>query len=42
MLAPGTEITASGHRSSDPQQLLMKAERLVIDGETYNLYPDRD
>ena len=42
MLAPGTEITASGHRSSDPQQLLMKAERLVIDGETYNLYPDRN
>ena len=41
MLAPGAELTAEGHRSADPAQLLMKAERLVIDGQGYNLYPDR-
>ena len=41
MLAPGAELTAEGHRSADPSQLLMKAERLVIDGQSYNLYPDR-
>ena len=41
MLAPGAELTAEGHRSSDPAQLLMKAERLVIDGQTYDLYHDR-
>ena len=41
MLAPGAELTAEGHRSADPGQLLMKAERIVIDGQTYDLYPDR-
>jgi Family of unknown function (DUF6152) len=41
MLAPGTEIVARGHRSADPAQLVMKAERLVIGGQTYDLYPDR-
>jgi hypothetical protein len=41
MLAPGAELTVEGHRSADPAQLLMKAERLVIDGQSYNLYPDR-
>jgi hypothetical protein len=34
MLAPGSEIVARGHRSADPAQLVMKAERLVIDGQT--------
>jgi hypothetical protein len=41
MLAPGTEIEALGHRSADPARLLMKAERIVIAGTTYDLYPDR-
>jgi hypothetical protein len=41
MLAPGTEITVRGHRSADPAQLVVKAERLVIAGQTYDLYPDR-
>lgn len=41
MLAPGTEIEALGHRAADPGQLLMKAERIVIAGTTYDLYPDR-
>lgn len=41
MLAPGAEILARGHRSADPAQLVMKAERLVIGGVTFDLYPDR-
>jgi hypothetical protein len=41
MLAPGVEILVRGHRSTDPAQLVVKAERVVIDGQTYDLYPDR-
>jgi hypothetical protein len=41
MLAPGAEIIARGHRSADPAELVMKAERLIIGGQTYDLYPDR-
>jgi hypothetical protein len=41
MLAPGAEIVALGHRHADPAQRIMKAERIVISGTTYDLYPDR-
>lgn len=41
LLSIGRELTAHGHRSSDPDQHLMKAERIVIEGKSYNLYPDR-
>ena len=41
MLAPGAEIVARGHRSADPAELVMKAERLILGGVTYDLYPDR-
>ena len=41
LLAVGRVITAHGHRSSKPGERLMKAERVVIDGKSYNLYPDR-
>jgi hypothetical protein len=41
MLAPGVEIVARGHRHADPARLVMKAERLVIGEQTYDLYPDR-
>ena len=41
MLAPGMELTLDGHRSEDPAELLMKAERIIIGGQTYDLYPDR-
>jgi hypothetical protein len=41
-LAPGTVIRAEGHRSADPAQNLMKAERIVIGDEVHDLYPDRD
>jgi hypothetical protein len=41
-LVPGVELTASGHRSSDRSRRLMKAERIIISGRTYDLYPERD
>lgn len=41
LLSEGTEVTAHGHRSANPEAPLMKAERLVIAGKDYNLYPDR-
>ena len=41
MLVPGLELTLLGHRSADPAELLMKAERVVIVGVVYDLYPDR-
>jgi hypothetical protein len=41
MLAVGTEVTLLGQRSTDPEQRLMKAERVTIAGQNYDLYPDR-
>jgi hypothetical protein len=41
ILAQGTSVTAHGHRSANPSEKLMKAERLVIAGRDYDLYPDR-
>lgn len=41
LLGVGQVITAHGHRSAREGERLMKAERVVIDGESYALYPDR-
>ena len=41
MMAPGTEITLRGHRDADPDLKRMKAERVIVAGETYDLYPGR-
>lgn len=41
LLSKGQIITAHGHRSAKKGLRLMKAERVVIDGKSYNLYPDR-
>jgi hypothetical protein len=35
-------ITVHGHRSARAGERLVKAERVVIGGESYNLYPDRE
>jgi hypothetical protein len=35
-------VTAHGHRSAKKGERLMKAERVVINGKSYNLYPDRE
>jgi hypothetical protein len=42
MLATGVVITISGEPSVDPEEKLIKAERLWIDGKEYELYPERD
>jgi hypothetical protein len=42
MLAIGRELTISGARSADHAEKRVKAERVVIDGQLYTLYPDRD
>ena len=42
LLSTGQVITAHGHRSATKAQRLMKAERVVINGKSYNLYPDRE
>lgn len=40
-LAPGVEITAVGEPSNDPEQQVLKAERLRIGDTLYDLYPER-
>lgn len=42
LLSIGRVVTVHGHRSAKESERLMKAERLVIDGKSYNLYPDRE
>lgn len=41
-LRPGIELTVIGEPSADPDERRVKAERLVIDGRVYELYPERD
>jgi Family of unknown function (DUF6152) len=41
LLAPGTDLMLEGHRSRNPDEKVMKAERVIIAGKMYNLYPDR-
>jgi hypothetical protein len=41
MLVPGVSLTLEGHRSRDPAEKRMKAERVIIAGTIYDLYPDR-
>jgi hypothetical protein len=31
-----------GHRHADPNKKVFKAERVLIDGKKYDLYPDRN
>ncbi|HEX9906000.1 MAG TPA: DUF6152 family protein [Propylenella sp.] len=37
----GDEATAIGHRSADPAEKRMKAVRVIVNGKTYDIYPDR-
>jgi hypothetical protein len=41
LLRPGIEITLIGERSADPAELRMKAERVLLAGVLYDLYPNR-
>lgn len=42
MLSIGRMITVQGHRSAKQGERLVKAERVIIDGKSYDLYPDRE
>jgi hypothetical protein len=42
LYAPGAVITVIGEPSADPADRRIKAERVVLDGRSYDLYPDRD
>ena len=37
----GDEITAIGNRSQDESEMRMKAVRVIVKGQTYDVYPDR-
>lgn len=41
VLSTGTTVTAHGHRSANASERLMKAERVVIADQSYDLYPGR-
>lgn len=38
--AVGDEVIAIGNRSRDESELRMKAKRVVVNGETYDVYPN--
>jgi Family of unknown function (DUF6152) len=42
MLVKGVELTVHGNRAKDPKLKVMKASRIIIKGQVYNLYPERD
>ena len=42
LLLEGRIITVHGHRSAKKGERLVKAERVVISGKDYDLYPDRE
>lgn len=37
----GDEVTAIGNRSADENETRMKAVRIIVNGNTYDVYPDR-
>jgi hypothetical protein len=37
----GDEVTAIGNRSKDASEKRMKAVRIIVNGKTYDVYPDR-
>lgn len=41
MLAKGATLIIVGKRSADPKEQRMKAERIIIDGKAFDLYPER-
>jgi hypothetical protein len=37
----GATVTIHGHRNRDPKRFEVKTERVVWNGRTFNVYPDR-
>ena len=42
MIPVGAQVTAKGHRSRDGKRFEIKTEKLVWNGRTFNVYPNRD
>ena len=42
MIPVGAQVTAKGHRSRDAKRFEIKTEKLVWNGRTFNVYPNRD
>ncbi len=40
-LREGQEVFASGHRSKNASDKVMKAERITVEGVVYDMYPNR-
>lgn len=38
---PGDTVRAIGNRSRDHNELRMKAVRIIVEGDTYDVYPNR-
>lgn len=38
----GAKVTIHGHRNSDMKRFEIKTERVIWNGKTFNVYPDRD
>ena len=41
MLVKGVELTIQGNRAKDPKLKVVKAARVIIKGQVYDLYPER-
>jgi hypothetical protein len=41
LMAKGATLTIVGKRSADPKERRMKAERVIIGGKKFDLYPER-
>jgi hypothetical protein len=41
MLVKGVELTVQGNRAKDPKLKVVKAARIIINGKSYDLYPER-
>ena len=37
----GATVSINGHRNRDPKRLEVKTERVMWNGQTFNVYPDR-
>jgi hypothetical protein len=37
----GATVTIHGHRNRDPKKFEVKTERVIWNGRTFNVYPDR-
>jgi hypothetical protein len=37
----GAKVTIEGHRNRDPKKFEIKTERVIWNGRTFNVYPDR-